>query len=112
MTCKAAQANGVTCADIYQIGNVRRVDILRLPQHRPVDAVPAARVIVEQEFLELPRLHLAVLRNGHRSLRKAVGRARGVEGCPEVAIGVVGWRPVPNAIPGSSARTTSSGCRR
>ena len=23
---------------------------------------------------------------------------------------VVGWRPVPNAIPGSSARTTSSGC--
>ena len=25
---------------------------------------------------------------------------------------VVGWRPVPNAIPGSSASTTSSGCRR
>src|SRR5438309_3478026 len=53
--------------------------VLGLPAHRGADARAAARMIVEEEFLERRRLQLAILGELQRDLREAVRLGRGVE---------------------------------
>ena len=56
-----------------------KLQIFCVPAHGGVDAVAPARVVEEDLLLYPPRIHLAILPQVDRGLRKAVGLAAGIQ---------------------------------
>ena len=55
------------------------VQVLGLPDHRAMDAIPPAGMVEEQEFLDRAGMHLAVFGQLHGRLGKTVGLACGIQ---------------------------------